>query len=91
MSKKFSLLLVVGCVAGCALSLQASVDMESDATPAPQSVDQTPYYASYLTNGNVVARDIPEQRDYGWAAGSFLMVCGLARTLWNSYHKASWN
>jgi hypothetical protein len=91
MSKKLSLLLVVGCVAGCALSLQASVDIEVDTTPVLQSADQSPYYASYLTNENVVARNIPERADYGWAAGSFLMVCGLARTLWNSYHKASWN
>ena len=91
MSKNFSLLLVIGCVAGCALSLQASVDIEADTTLVPQSMDQTPYYANYLTNENVAARDIPEQSDYGWAAGSFLMVCGLARTLWNSYHKASWN
>ncbi|HWY31885.1 MAG TPA: hypothetical protein VNX46_14085 [Candidatus Acidoferrum sp.] len=91
MSKKLSLLLVVGFVAGCALSLEASVDLEADATPAPPSMDQTPYYASYLTNENVVAKDVPEDQDYGWAAGSFLMVCGLARTLWNSYHKASWN
>lgn len=78
-----------GCVAGCALSLQASVELGADTTWVPQSLDQPPYYADDLTDENIVSKDVPEHPDYGWAAGSFLMVCGLARTLWNSYHKVS--
>ena len=88
--KQYSLFLALGCAAGCALSSQASVDINADITPAALSVYQTPASASSSdTEYTVPVVVVPESSDFGWAGTSLLMVCGLATTLWNSYRKVS--
>jgi hypothetical protein len=90
--KQYSLFLALGCVAGCALSSQASVDINADITPAALSVYQTPASASSSNaEYTVPVVVVPESSHFGWAGASFLLVCGLATTLGSSYRKATWN